>query len=122
MRASRGSSSGTGSVDHILHRLSIPLAQGIDLMGLLGVNGYELRSEHFDHAGTIVRLVLALIALARVAAAHAQTIAPTADALGLSPAAVRSLKEDVTKTKTPLVIATAMSTCMVLRGEQARAR
>ncbi len=58
----------------------------------------ELRSEHFDRAGTIVRLVLALIALARVAAAHAQTIAPTADALGLSPAAVRSLKEDVTNT------------------------
>ena len=36
MRASRGSSSGTGSVDHILHRLSIPLAQVIDLMGLPG--------------------------------------------------------------------------------------
>ncbi len=31
----------------------------------------ELRSEHFDRAGTIVRLVVALIALAPVAAAHA---------------------------------------------------
>jgi hypothetical protein len=73
-------------------------------------------------AGMIVRLVVALIALAPVAAAQAETIAPTADALGLSPAAVRSMKEDGMKTKTPLVIATPMSTCMVLRGEQARAR
>jgi hypothetical protein len=40
MRASRGSSSGTGSVDHDLHKLSIPGAQGIDLMGLLGVNAF----------------------------------------------------------------------------------
>jgi hypothetical protein len=31
----------------------------------------ELRSEHFDRAGTIVRLVVALIALAPVAAADA---------------------------------------------------
>jgi hypothetical protein len=69
----------------------------------------------------IVRLVVALIALAPVAAAHAQTISPTADALGSSPAAVRSLKEDVMKPKTPLVIATAMSTCIVLPGEQTRA-
>jgi len=31
----------------------------------------ELRSEHFDRAHTIVRLVVALIALAPVSAAHA---------------------------------------------------
>ena len=30
----------------------------------------ELRSEHFDHTRTIVRLVVTLIALAPVTAAH----------------------------------------------------
>jgi hypothetical protein len=66
---------GVTSVDRagrdLLHRMhrggASFLAEGVVMKALVE----ELRSEHFDRAGTIVRLVVALIALAPVAAAHA---------------------------------------------------
>jgi hypothetical protein len=42
------------------------VAEGVVMKALVE----ELRSEHFDHTRTIGRLVVALIALAPVAAAH----------------------------------------------------
>ena len=52
-----------------LVRRGVPqhVAEGVVMKAMVE----ELRSEHFDHARTIVRLVVALIALAPVAAAHA---------------------------------------------------
>jgi hypothetical protein len=74
---------GVTSVDRagrdLLHRMHHDgasfIAEGVVMKALVE----ELRSEHFDRAGTIVRLVgvVALIALAPVAAAHPHTIAPT---------------------------------------------
>jgi hypothetical protein len=66
---------GVTSVDRtgrdLLHRMHRDgasfVAEGVVMKALVE----ELRSEHFDRAGTIVRLVVALIALAPVAAAHA---------------------------------------------------
>ena len=43
------------------------VAEGVVMKALVE----ELRSEHFDHTRTIVRLVVALIVLAPVAAGHA---------------------------------------------------
>ena len=45
MRASRGSCSGTGIVDHVLHALSIPSTKGSISWGFLGVNGYSLSTS-----------------------------------------------------------------------------
>jgi len=55
---------------HRMHRDAASfIAEGVVMKAMVE----ELRSEHFDRAGTIVRLVgvVALIALAPVAAAHA---------------------------------------------------
>jgi hypothetical protein len=53
---------------HRMHRDGASfVAEGVVMKALVE----ELRSEHFDRARTIVRLVVALIALAPTAAAHA---------------------------------------------------
>jgi hypothetical protein len=58
---------------HRMHRDGASfVAEGVVMKALVE----ELRSEHFDRARTIVRLAVALIALASVAAAHAPTLAP----------------------------------------------
>ena len=113
---------GVTSVDRagrdLLHRMHHDgasfVAEGVVMKALVE----ELRSERFDRAGTIVRLVgvVALIGLASIAAAHAQAIGSTALSIERGPwcaaAAVRHAPPDTS---------TAMSTGMVLRGEQARA-
>jgi hypothetical protein len=65
----RGVTSVDGAGRDLLHRMHREganfVAEGVVMKALVE----ELRSEHFDH--TIVRLVVALIVLAPVAAAHA---------------------------------------------------
>ena len=67
----RGVTSADGVGRDLLHRMHRDgasfVAEGVVMKALVE----ELRSEHFDRARTIVRLVVALIALAPVAAAHA---------------------------------------------------
>jgi hypothetical protein len=72
----RGVTSVDGAGRDLLHRMHRDgasfVAGGVVMKALVE----ELRSEHFDRARTIVRLAVALIALASVAAAHAPTLAP----------------------------------------------
>jgi len=67
----RGVTSVDGAGRDLLHRMHREganfVAEGVVMKALVE----ELRSEHFDHTRTIVRLVVALIVLAPVAAAHA---------------------------------------------------
>jgi hypothetical protein len=67
----RGITSVDGAGRDLLHRMHRDgasfVAEGVVMKALVE----ELRSEHFDRARTSVRLVVALIALAPVAAAHA---------------------------------------------------
>jgi hypothetical protein len=91
------------------------VAEGVVMKALVE----ELRSEQFDRAGTIVRLVgvVALTGLASVAAAHAQAIGPTALSNGAGPScAAAAVRHAAPHTST------ATSICVVLCGEQARAR
>ena len=114
---------GVTSVDRagrdLLHRMHHDgasfVAEGVVMKALVE----ELRSERFDRAGTIVRLVgvVALIGLASVAAAHAQTFGPTALSMEQGPGAQPPPSADDAPDTS-----TTTSTCMVLRGEHARAR
>jgi hypothetical protein len=67
----RGVTSVDGAGRDLLHRIHREgasfVADGVVMKALVE----ELRSEHLDHTRTIVRLVVALIVLAPVAAAHA---------------------------------------------------
>jgi hypothetical protein len=69
----RGVTSVDGAGRDLLHQMHRDganfVAEGVVMKALVE----ELRSEHFDHTRTIVRLVVALIVLAPVAAAHALT-------------------------------------------------